>query len=930
MIQFPLSQDKISTLKTDLYSFSVDAGFYRLVPKLIARPEDEADISELFRWANQKKEKLTFRAAGTSLSGQSVTDGVLVDITRSWKEFQYDEGRAELISGPSVVAGIINNRLAKFSRKLGPDPASINSCTIGGIVANNSSGMRSGLKDNAYNSVNSLRIILPSGIRIDTSDISADNLLKKYNPLVFNGIADIRDRIRNSEKLKGRIISKSQIKSTIGYSIQAFLDYDSPSKILQGLMCGSEGTLGFISEIRMRTIHLYKCTFLSLVFFKTLSDAISIVEDIRRLGASAIEILDSSSLMVSGINGGLVGPEEEAEMACLLIEFEADEDLRLEEYKRSLDDLLRNHESILNVKYAFYESDKNKIWSVRKSILPLLGKNRPSGTTLIIEDICVPLENLGRTINGLKLLLNRFGYANHAVYGHCLDGNVHFIVYQNFDSVIETERYRLLMEELSELVLIQNNGTLKAEHGTGRNMAPYVMKEWGEEIYSIFREIKTLIDPGNILNPGIILNDDDRIHIKNIKSIPKVNNSVDLCIDCGFCESSCPSRTLTLSPRRRINVLREIRRGDFSPVQDELNYYLKDTCAVDSICALRCPLGIDTGKLTKELREAEINPVIRSISIIISGKYSIFMGLSKVYFTFVRRLAEIIGHDLTNRFIKGLSRIINYKLPEYSKSLREPSVIETVTLANPDIIYFPSCVTRLWGNHINVPEDLSTFELVMMVSRKYGLRLNVPYDINDLCCGMSFSSKGLHEAYRNIISKTIRRLYEISSGGKYPILVDSSSCLLNFRSAGNDLDEEVKKMYDKMLFIDIIEYIGQYILPRMESVIKLKEIGIHKTCSVEKLGLESEMNRICRELSDKVYIPDNSVCCGSAGDRGMMYPELVREATSSYAKEITESANELFFSTNAPCEMAMESVSGKKYFNLLKLVELASGKINKK
>ena len=193
-----------------------------------------------------------------------------------------------------------------------------------------------------------------------------------------------------------------------------------------------------------------------------------------------------------------------------------------------------------------------RLWNIRKGVFPAVGGMRKPGTTVLIEDVAFPIERLAEATLDLEALMHEHGYPEGVIYGHALDGNLHFIFTQDFSDPAEIARYGGLMVAVVDLVVNKYDGSLKAEHGTGRNMAPFVEMEWGRAATAIMRELKALLDPEGLLNPGVVPNDDPTVHLKNLKPMPAADDIVDACIECGFCEPQCPSAALTFSPRQRI------------------------------------------------------------------------------------------------------------------------------------------------------------------------------------------------------------------------------------------------------------------------------------------------------------------------------------------------------------------------------------------
>lgn len=921
----PLSIEKYSINPIIRHSLSSDAGFYRLVPKLVVYPHNTEDIRDIFAWAHRKNRKLTFRAAGTSLSGQAVSDDTLVDLSGRWNKLVIENNGTLVTSEPGVIGGKINERLRAYHRKLGPDPASINSCMIGGMIANNSSGMRSGIVDNVYNSIISLKYILPNGLLINSSEADANVILMNHAPDIFNGITDLRNEIINNTALSSEIVKKFSVKNTIGYSINAFLDYSNPADILKGLMIGSEGTLGFIAEAQFRTLQIKECKYTGLIFFDSIVSACKSITNLRDFNASAIEILDRTSIEViknQPNRPGFLNFSSDFN-AMILFEIESENTKDLKEKIRQIDELFRNLNGALHSVGSSDENEQARIWSVRQGLLPLLGKTRPAASTLIIEDLAFPLDDLSSAIDGLRSLLIKYKYDKSAIYGHGLDGNIHFICSQNFDQQGEIDRYKYFMEELADFVVMQMHGSLKAEHGTGRNMAPYVEKQWGSEIYGIMKRIKNLIDPDAILNPNVIISADKVIHLKNIKSYPVINTLVDSCIECGFCESVCPSRDITLSPRKRIVLARELSRSNgYSPLdqmQPEIKYYLTDTCAVDGMCSLKCPVDINTGELVKYLRFESNSTSGNKIANIIADNFKTAEYLVGKSLSLAHQMSSLAGESFINSFISGSEKLLNVKLYDWTDRIGLPADLKTSDGKNGSLVYFPCCMSRIMGKP-NRQGEKSLAQVIKNISEKSGISITIPDGISGLCCGMSFSSKGYKIQAGNILHHTLDQLYEASDAGNLPVFCDMSSCAEHFRSA-LETDTKINQLFPKLNIMDSVEFVYDYILPVINPVQKRERIVIHPSCAVEKMGLTAKFIEIMKLCSEEVYLPFEWNCCGYAGDRGLLFPELTKSALRREIDEVLETGINECYSTNLPCETGLSQVSGLDYKSYLYLVE---------
>jgi D-lactate dehydrogenase len=602
-----LPASRVLTRPLDLAAYACDASFYTLTPAAVVRPKDTREIKALCAWSRRERVPLTFRAAGTSLSGQAVGSGVLVDLSHHWRRLEILDDGARVRVEPGVVGGIVNAHLARHRTKLGPDPASIGACMIGGIVANNSSGMCCGIEQNAYRTLLSLRFVLPSGTEIDTASDTAEASFAEREPGIARGLMELRGRIARDSGLTARIRSKYRMKNTMGYALNAFLDFDTPLSILWHLLVGSEGTLAFIAEAVFRTIPDLPLKSTGLLLFPSVPAACEAIEPLRTSGAKALELMDRASLRsVEGRPGipAFVSSLPSA-AAAILAEYQAGSHDELADSEEAFRSAAPRLPLTTPAKFTREPKPQADLWAARKGLTATIGAMRPSGTSMIFEDVTFPLRHLASGVADLQALFVTHDYPDGIVFGHAKDGNIHFLLSQSFNDAASVAQYERFTDDLVAMVVDRYDGALKAEHGTGRNMAPFVLREWGAEAYEIMREVKRLVDPDGILNPGVLLNDDPHAHLRHLKSLPRVEAEIDRCIECGFCESKCPSRDLTLTPRQRIVVRREQARrraaGDRAgsdALFDGLDYAMLDTCAVDGMCATACPAPARNSKWT--------------------------------------------------------------------------------------------------------------------------------------------------------------------------------------------------------------------------------------------------------------------------------------------------------------------------------------------
>lgn len=923
-MNLPFGSRKISNDEIDLIGASRDASFYSIKPKVIVYPQNDFDIISLFQYAHLKKKSITFRAAGTSLSGQGLTNSILADISKAWKNLEVKNNGVEIKTEPGVIAAFLNQKLSAYRRVIGPDPASLSACMLGGIIANNSSGMRSGINRNAYNTIKDIRIILANGVIVDTEAQDADENLKLSAPDIYQGLLEIRDEILKDKNLIEKITNQYKVKNTVGYSLNSFIDYQTPLDILMHLMVGSEGTLAFISNATLQTFVAHPVKLTGILVFPDVQSAASAIMPVRATGVSALEIVDNKSLQsVKNLNAikQIIG-EIDSSMSILLFEFQESTKEIIEEKLSNLLEVVAEFELLRKPLLTWDSAKQVELWSIRSGLLPSLGGSRTAGTTFILEDICFPLDVIHKAIPALIELFEKYDYRETGIYGHGMDGNLHFMLTQNFDNPSEVRRYKNFMDALAELVIERFGGSMKAEHGTGRNIAPFVERQWGEKAYSIMKRIKKLFDPDNILNAGVLINEDENCHIKNIKNYPVLNNDADKCIECGFCEPVCPSADLTLSPRKRIVMMR--CKPDENIVVDEyehsLDYNLTDTCAVDGLCSVACPIGINTGELVKNIRKNNNTKLSNEISKFFSGHFNRFETVAKSSILAGHFAEFILGEKYLNNVFNFVKRLFRMnKIYHWNSSIGYPSSIKGSNSSAYDFVYFPTCISRIMGKPAK-GDAPSLFDTMKIISEKAGYELKIPPNIHNYCCGTVFTSKGYHDAYVDSINRLIEMFWNVSDNGKLPIIFDASSCLHTARTCRNDLHEDLKSKYDKLSIIDVSEFLLDYVLPKIQFSKKVERVVLHQTCSTERLNIENKIKTIAEHCANDVIIPESQSCCGMAGDRGLIFPELNVAASQYEKEEIVRLEADGYYSSNLPCETAMSSSTGKNYRSIAYLV----------
>ncbi|MGH7252539.1 MAG: FAD-binding and (Fe-S)-binding domain-containing protein, partial [Nitrospiraceae bacterium] len=755
-----VERERVLTRPIDRIAYASDASFYRLIPQAVVQPRTVVEIQALFRFSHDHRIPLTFRAAGTSLSGQAITDGILVEVARYWRQVTAEEGGNKVRVQPGVIGGHVNHVLKPYRRKIGPDPASIHTCMMGGILANNSSGMCCGVSQNAYHTLDSLSFVLPSGTTIDTAHPRADQIFRKQEPWIAEGLLELKHEIAAQPALAARIRSKYRMKNTTGYSLNAFLDYDRPVEILRHLLIGSEGTLAFIAEAVLNTVPDLPVKYTGLLLFPDLHAACAAIVPLRDAGAMALELMDRPSLRSvedqPGIPPSIKTLPEGA--AAILAEFQAEDEKERPTLESQARGAVHGLQLLEPARFTHNPAEQALLWKIRQGLFPSVGAVRESRTTVIIEDVAFPIDRLADAAVDLTGLFRKYGYDNAIIFGHAKDGNLHFVITPPFNDRTAIDHYARFIDDMVRLVVERYDGALKAEHGTGRNMAPFVVAEWGAAGLAIMKRLKALVDPEGLLNPGVIINPDPQAHVTHVKPMPAVEEEVDKCIECGFCEPKCPSRDLTLTPRQRIVVRREMARLTESQrdaqllaaLEADFPYMALDTCAVDGLCATACPVGIDTGQLTKRFRRLRHSPAAQTRARRLAENFALLEGMARFGLRTGHVIQSLLGAGAMTRVTRALRAVAGKSFPQWSQDMPRPSRARppATTRAGAQAVYFPTCVSRVMGHLPDEPDENTQMEAFVAVARRAKFPLWIPEDVAGTCCGLPFSSKGYDQGYQ--------------------------------------------------------------------------------------------------------------------------------------------------------------------------------------
>ena len=1017
-----MPSERIYTDELRTLGWGTDASFYRQIPKVVLRSDGEEEISKIVRLCQKYKLPFTFRAAGTSLSGQSCTDSVLIVAGKHWEKYSLEvSGEGQEVRSiklqPGIVGARVNEILKPYGRVFPPDPASIGSAMVGGIVINNASGMNCGVHANSDRMMVSAKIILTDGTVLDTGDEKSREAFRKSHPEFLKKIEALRDKVRADKPLADRIARKYSIKNVTGLNLRPLIAYDDPFDIIAHSMVGSEGTLAFLSEVTMKTLKDYKYKASAMVYFLTMKESCEAVVAMKKLKAGdedlemsaenlvvkSAEMLDYKSLSSvddpvflqykQDVDAGKiegVEPGDYHNLTAILTETKGITHKQLLDKIEAIKKCLGQFRLYIPAEFTEDPAIYGKYWAIRSGIFPSVGGTRPIGTSCLIEDVAFPIESLPEATVKLQKLIADHGYDDACIYGHAFEGNYHFILNQSFADEHEVARYAEMMRDVAKLVVEGYDGSLKAEHGTGRNMAPFVKYEWGDKAYETMKELKAIFDPDGLLNQGVIFNDDPDCFIKCLKPLPVLDydfksvpdgghylmdpklstaketieqvKRANKCIECGFCEVNCMSCGLTLSSRMRIAVQREICHLEATgenperaaTLRRQYKYYGDQTCATDGLCSTSCPMKINTGELTHLIRQLDMNKstlgyqvgefaanhmagIKSGLRVVLDVAHAAHVTLGPKLMTSVCRTMNKMGmplwttampkkkrqpkkSDLTQFIINSIDHSpLNI---DHSAAQKDPSAnngqssmvngqssMVNGQSPNPKVVYFPSCINQTMGQSKQGGKIHDLVDEVIQLMAKAGYEVIFPEDMERMCCGQIWESKGMLDIADRKSAELEAALWKASEQGKYPVLCAQSPCL-----------HRMKKVMHKMKLYEPAEFIMEYLVPRLDFHPTDRHIALHLTCSTREMGVDKDMIALARLCSTNVFLPEGVGCCGFAGDRGFTFPELNKYGLRKLRPQIEANRIEVGYSNSRTCEIGLETNTGIPYMSIVYLV----------
>ena len=951
-----LKKTQIFTDELRTLAWGTDASFYRMLPRLVVQPNNEEELCHVVRICHELQIPFTFRAAGTSLSGQALSDSVLILAGKRWENYSINRDASAITLQPGIVGAKVNRLLRPYHRVFPPDPASIGSAMVGGIVANNASGMNCGVHANSDRMLISARMVLTDGTILDTGNAESRRQFAEKHSEMIRRIEALRDKVCSDAELKDLISRKYSIKNVTGLNIRPLIAYKDPFDIIAHSLVGSEGTLAFISEVTMKTLQEYPYKASAMVYFLSMKESCEAVVALKQLIAGEEdEVASGERLMVKSAEmldymslKSVDDPvylkyceeypaEEHHHLTAILLETKALTHEDLQHKVECISQVLHRFRLYRPIVFTEDPQIYGQYWAIRSGIFPSVGGQRPEGTSCLIEDVAFPIESLPEATTDLQQLIAQHGYADACIYGHAFEGNYHFILNQRFDTPEDVSRYEAMMRDVAQLVVEKYGGSLKAEHGTGRNMAPFVSYEWGEKAFNVMRELKAIFDPKGLLNPGVIFNNNPQCFIQNLKPLPVLDypygelsdspsikeaisgaKKANKCIECGFCEVNCVSCGLTMSSRIRIAAQREIislQRSGIDPqrlsrLQSLYQYYGNQTCAADGLCATSCPMKINTADVTHLVRQFSMNrnSMGRNIGNWTANHMENVEQGMRIILDVADTAHRLLGTAAMKTIGHGLHQI---GMPLWSPSMPESFKYSVSNFheSPKKVVYFPSCINQTMGLRRGAPTKNPLVTETCELLQKAGYQPIFPEKMNHLCCGQIWESKGMMDI-ADQKSRELETALEIASdNGRYPILCDQSPCL-----------HRMRKMMPHLHLYEPVEFTMKFLKEELIFHPIDRKIAVHITCSTRLMGLTETFISLAHLCSTQVLMPEDVGCCGFAGDKGFTQPELNQFALRHLRPQIELYGCEIGYSNSRTCEIGLETHSGIPYLNIIYLV----------
>lgn len=863
--------------------YSTDASNYQIMPIGVTFPRDADDVVAIHQIANKHNAPLLPRGGGSSLAGQAVGQAVVMDFNRHMRRVRGINADTRSVTvEPGVVLGQMNKQVRTMGLMFGPDPASAERATVGGCIANNSSGAHSILYGMTADHIKRLEVVLASGERmwLDANNATLNALRQKIAQLAVDHKDEIAARFPRT------------FRSVAGYALNKI---DPANVNLNWLMSGSEGTLGTIVQAELNLVPTPKMRRLALVHFDTLRASLEATPYILELKPSAIELMDRMLMDRTRQNTEfapkLVRFIEGDPAAVLKVEFYGESDAELASYVDELKALLARigHKGAMTV--AVTAADQADVWAVRNVGLGLLMSDRSEAKPIaFVEDAAVPVEHLADYIDDIDRIVTEAG-TTYSIYAHASAGCLHVRPLINLKTLKGRQQYRQIGEQAADAV-VKYHGTITGEHGKGLARGEFGERLFGPELTNAFREIKQAFDPNGLMNPGKIIDPTPMDDLATLRYTPDYtvidlttrydwsadggfSGAIEMCNGAGVCRKEgegtmCPSYMATLdeahATRGRANALRAAISGRLKPenLGSEAIHGVFDLCLACKACKAECPSSVDVARMKAEFLAAyhDIHGTPLSTRIFanihrLNALGSVFPALSNFMLgnPVGLKLAGLVGLP-TQRPLPALTK------KRFSRSVSAPVAGEATLIVD----------TFTEFNHPEVGQAL------VQVANALGVKLSIMRLPGQACCGRPAISKGMLDLAKQMATANVEHLgVRLDSGpfiflepscqsafvDDYPTLVDEPLQAAARNIAANSLSAEA--------------WLAEQIAQRGESLKwdgQPREILLHGHCHQKALWGTAATRALLQCIPGAQVSEINSGCCGVAGSFGYEHYDL--------------------------------------------------------
>jgi len=888
--------------------YATAACIYRILPLAVARPRDADDVAAVVRYAAENSIPITPRGGGSGVAGHSVGSGIILDVVPYMRSI-LDEGDDWIDVEPGIVLDKLNAHLAPRGMRFAPDPSSSPYCTLGGMIANNSSGARRLKFGSIRNHIAGLELVTASSYPDAGQVVNTDS----DEPWVTG----IKERLKRIISVNREIIDtyKPKVtKNSSGYELWDVFGPDGNIDIARAIV-GSEGTFGIVTRARLKILPIAPHKGVVMIALPDLEYATAAVPSLRETGPSAIEILDDSFLEIlrnyQPDMSALLPPRGHC---LLLVEHEAENEDELRAGTEATERAARKA-GASSVESALDRDGVERLWYIRKAGSPIIssmpGPKRP---VRFVEDMVVPPERFADFVSKFTGILRKYDCVA-PVIGHAGDGNVHVNPILDLTDPAAGRTLKRVADEVYGLVN-DFDGSLSGEHGDGRLRAPYLRDHFGP-VYGVFEEIKRLFDPKGVLNPGVILGDGDitdymrpvplYIDVGGGLDRPGLQESLDRCHGCGLCRSVCPIYEVTgldeYSPRGRVALSRSLARGEIGklPAQrDPTLRRLLETCIGCARCDAGCPTGVGAPAVISNTKACFAPPAR--------------IGLADTMLANPRRWMPAIARSgAVGQMLQRLARPATATEPvaralglnpgRPAPIIGSPS-LKTLTkqfnLSNSiyDVIYFPGCYATFVD-----PEE--TGIATIRVLEAVGMKVFVA---SFACCGLPMSAAGDHDGGREALAAVIEA---IESARNVPIVTSCPSCAMMLKGGAFGIEPLPGQQQIASRVVGIEAFLLENLKPDQMKPLKITlKAAHHVSCHQLHLG-DGES---ARELLGLVpgleldLLPN--ACCGMGGTFGLRYRnrEFAGEMGKTVLDALKSSDSQVALSSCGSCRIALATV----------------------